>query len=159
MPDRGVVTKGQFEGKEVLGINLTFDKRYITLSPVASLIGLAFRLVDPDHLIGEVDDIGITVALIPSSTPGVEKGRRHNPLNVAFLNGTVKGKDVFIPMEYVVGGQEFVGKGWMMLMERLAIGRSHFPACCQRGRGEICIPAHRRIRKGSLPVPSSNRAF
>ena len=124
MPDRGVVTKGQFEGKEVLGINLTFDKRYITLSPVASLIGLAFRLVDPDHLIGEVDDIGITVALIPSSIPGVEKGRRHNPLNVAFLNGTVKGKDVFIPMEYVVGGQEFVGKGWMMLMERLAIGRS-----------------------------------
>lgn len=124
MPDRGVVTKGEFEGKEVIGIKLNFDKRYITLSPVASVIGLAFRLLDPDHLIGDKEDVGITVALLPSNIPGIDVGRRHNPLGIAFLNGTVLGKDVFIPVDYIVGGIEGAGHGWKMLMERLAIGRS-----------------------------------
>jgi acyl-CoA dehydrogenase len=124
IPDFGVVCKDQHEGKEVLGIRVSWEKRYITLGPVATVLGLAFKLYDPDHLIGVQEDIGITVALIPASHPGVNIGRRHLPLNGSFMNGPNWGKGVFIPMHWVVGGQAFVGQGWRMLMECLAAGRA-----------------------------------
>ena len=124
IPDFGVVCKGEYQGKETLGIRLTWEKRYITLGPVATLLGLAFRLYDPDHLIGEQEDIGITLALVPTRHPGVNIGRRHFPLNAAFQNGPNWGKDVFIPLEWAIGGRDYVGQGWRMLMECLAAGRS-----------------------------------
>jgi acyl-CoA dehydrogenase len=107
----------------VLGINLTFNKRYITLAPVATVVGLAFRLYDPDHLLGEKEDIGITCALLPRSTPGLIIGNRHDPMGVPFQNGPVKGKDVFVPLDFIIGGQAYAGQGWRMLMEALAAGR------------------------------------
>ena len=123
IPDTGIVCKGEFEGKKVLGIKLNFDKRYITLAPVATVIGLAFRLFDPDHLIGEEDDYGITCALIPRHLDGVEIGRRHFPVGTPFHNGPIQGTDVFIPMSYIIGGQDMVGQGWRMLVECLSVGR------------------------------------
>ncbi len=124
IPDLGIVCRGTHEGREVLGIRVTWEKRYITLAPVATLLGLAFQLHDPDRLLGGEEDIGITLALIPTSHPGVNRGRRHNPLGCAFMNGPTTGKDVFIPMDWVIGGQAQVGNGWRMLMECLAAGRS-----------------------------------
>ncbi len=124
MPDTGVICKGEWEGKQTLGLRLNWEKRYITLGPVATLLGLAFKAHDPDHLLGEEEDLGISLALIPTDTPGVEIGRRHLPLGAAFMNGPNSGKDVFIPLEYVIGGQEMLGKGWMMLMNCLSVGRS-----------------------------------
>jgi acyl-CoA dehydrogenase len=125
IPDFGVVCRGEWKGKrDVLGIRLTWEKRYITLGPIATLLGLAFRLYDPDHLLGDKDDIGITLGLIPTDTPGVHIGRRHLPLNAVFMNGPNWGKDVFVPMEYVIGGVEYAGEGWKMLMNCLAAGRS-----------------------------------
>jgi acyl-CoA dehydrogenase len=124
IPDYGVVCKGTWQGKETLGMRVTWDKRYITLGPVATLLGLAFRLYDPEHLLGEVEDLGITCALVPTSTPGVNIGRRHLPLNAVFQNGPNWGKDVFMPIDWIIGGKEYAGKGWMMLMNCLAAGRS-----------------------------------
>ena len=124
MPDTGVICKGEWEGKETLGLRLNWEKRYITLGPVATLLGLAFKAYDPNHLLGEEEDLGISLALIPTDTQGVEIGRRHLPLGAAFMNGPNSGKDVFIPLEYLIGGQEMLGKGWMMLMNCLSVGRS-----------------------------------
>jgi acyl-CoA dehydrogenase len=124
MPDFGVVCKGVWQGKETLGMRVTWDKRYITLGPVASLLGLAFRLYDPDKLLGDNEDLGITCALVPTSTPGVNIGRRHLPLNAVFQNGPNSGKDVFMPLEWIIGGRDYAGKGWMMLMNCLAAGRA-----------------------------------
>lgn len=125
IPDYGVVCHGEFAGqKDVLGIRLTWEKRYITLAPVATLLGLAFKLYDPERLLGGETNRGITLALIPTDTPGVNIGRRHFPLNSAFLNGPTDGTDVFIPMEYIIGGTSRIGQGWRMLMECLAAGRS-----------------------------------
>lgn len=125
IPDYGVVCRGEFAGKkDVLGIRLTWEKRYITLAPVATLLGLAFKLYDPERLLGGEAERGITLALIPTNTPGVKIGRRHFPLNSAFMNGPTQGNDVFIPMDYIIGGVERVGQGWRMLMECLAAGRS-----------------------------------
>ncbi|AZF15288.1 acyl-CoA dehydrogenase [Pseudomonas sp. R3-18-08] len=124
MPDTGVICKGEWQGKETLGLRLNWEKRYITLGPVATLLGLAFKAYDPDHLLGEEEDLGISLALIPTDTPGVEIGRRHLPLGAAFMNGPNSGKDVFIPLEFLIGGQEMLGKGWMMLMNCLSVGRS-----------------------------------
>ncbi|MGU9825380.1 acyl-CoA dehydrogenase [Pseudomonas sp. LF090] len=124
MPDTGVICKGEWEGKETLGLRLNWEKRYITLGPVATLLGLAFKAHDPDHLLGDKEDLGISLALIPTDTPGVEIGRRHLPLGAAFMNGPNSGKDVFIPLEFLIGGQEMLGKGWMMLMNCLSVGRS-----------------------------------
>ncbi len=124
MPDTGIICRREFEGKEVLGICLNFDKRYITLAPVASVIGLAVHLYDPDHLIGDQTDVGITLCLIPRNHPGVEIGARHLPMQLAFMNGPIRGKDVFIPMDWIIGGPEKAGEGWRMLMECLSIGRS-----------------------------------
>ena len=124
MPDTGIICKGQWKGEEVIGLRLTWEKRYITLGPVATLLGLAFKAYDPEHLLGDKADLGITLALIPTDTPGVEIGRRHVPLGAAFMNGPNSGKDVFIPLEYLIGGQDMLGKGWMMLMNCLSVGRS-----------------------------------
>ncbi|QDM18785.1 acyl-CoA dehydrogenase [Tardiphaga sp. vice352] len=123
MVDSGIICKGTFEGREVLGLRLNWHKRYITLGPVATLIGLAFKAYDPDHLVGTEDELGITVALIPSHLDGVEIGRRHLPSMQVFQNGPNKGHDVFIPMDYIIGGQERLGQGWKMLMSALAAGR------------------------------------
>ena len=124
IPDVGIVCKGMHEGREVLGLRVTWDKRYITLAPVATLLGLAFKVFDPDRLLGGEEEPGITLALVPTSHKGVEIGRRHIPLSAAFMNGPTWGKDVFIPMDWVIGGREQVGRGWRMLMECLAAGRS-----------------------------------
>ncbi|MCG4453559.1 acyl-CoA dehydrogenase [Pseudomonas sp. MMS21-TM103] len=124
MPDTGIICKGQWQGEEVLGLRLNWEKRYITLGPVATLLGLAFKAYDPDHLLGEQEDLGISLALVPTETPGVEIGRRHLPLGAAFMNGPNSGKDVFIPLNYLIGGQDMLGKGWMMLMNCLSVGRS-----------------------------------
>ncbi|MDX3907328.1 MAG: acyl-CoA dehydrogenase [Pigmentiphaga sp.] len=123
MVDRGVVCKGSWEGREVLGIRLNWHKRYITLGPVATVLGLAFKLYDPDRLLGDREELGITVALVPTQAPGVEIGRRHIPSMQVFQNGPNRGKDVFIPLDAVIGGAERVGQGWQMLMTALAAGR------------------------------------
>jgi acyl-CoA dehydrogenase len=123
MTDSGVVCRGTWQGREVLGIRLNWHKRYITLAPVATVIGLAFKLHDPDHLIGEREEIGITVALVPTNLPGVEIGRRHLPTMMVFQNGPTVGRDVFIPLDNVIGGVAQAGKGWKMLMSALAAGR------------------------------------
>lgn len=123
MIDRGVVCRGQHEGREVLGIRLNWNKRYITLSPVATVLGLAFKLYDPDHLLGERDSLGITCALVNTRAEGVAIGRRHVPAMTFFQNGPNQGHDVFIPLDDVIGGVERVGQGWKMLMTALAAGR------------------------------------
>src|SRR5688500_15061816 len=124
IPDFGVVCKGTWQGREVLGMRVTWDKRYITLGPIATLLGLAFRLYDPERLLGEETDLGITCALVPTHTPGVNIGRRHLPLNAVFQNGPNSGKDVFMPLDWIIGGPQYAGKGWMMLMGCLAAGRA-----------------------------------
>jgi acyl-CoA dehydrogenase len=123
MIDSGIICKGNFEGREVLGLKLNWHKRYITLGPVATLLGLAFKAYDPDHLVGQQEELGITVALIPTDLPGVEIGRRHLPAMQVFQNGPNWGHDVFIPLDYIIGGQERIGEGWKMLMTALAAGR------------------------------------
>ena len=120
----GIVEHGTWNGEQVLGLRLNWEKRYITLAPVATLIGLAFQLKDPDHLLGNTVDRGITCALIPHDLPGVEIGRHHDPMGVPFNNGPIIGKDVFVPLDAIIGGQEQIGHGWRMLMESLAAGRS-----------------------------------
>ena len=123
MIDTGIICKSQFEGREVLGLRLNWHKRYITLGPVATLLGLAFKAYDPDHLVGHDEDLGITVALIPTHLSGVEIGRRHLPAMQVFQNGPNRGHDVFIPMDYIIGGEARLGQGWKMLMTALAAGR------------------------------------
>ena len=121
--DTGIICRGQFAGEDVLGIKLTWNKRYITLAPVATVLGLAFRLYDPDHLLGDTEELGITCALIPTDLPGISIGRRHFPLNICFMNGPTQGKDVFVPLSFIIGGAEMAGQGWRMLMECLGEGR------------------------------------
>jgi acyl-CoA dehydrogenase len=123
IPDYGVVCKGQWEGKEVLGMRLTWNKRYITLAPVATVLGLAFKLRDPQGLLGDKEDLGITCALIPTNVKGVEIGNRHFPLNVPFQNGPTRGKDIFVPIDFIIGGEKMAGQGWRMLVECLSVGR------------------------------------
>ena len=121
--DSGVICKGTFEGKTIIGIRLNWDKRYITLAPIATVLGLAFKLYDPDHLIGDRTNYGITAALIPTDLPGVTIGRRHFPINIPFQNGPTQGKDVFVPLDSIIGGPEMAGQGWRMLVELLSVGR------------------------------------
>jgi acyl-CoA dehydrogenase len=151
IPDTGVVCRGVYEGREVVGIRLDFSKRYITLAPVATVIGLAFRLYDPDRLLGgEKTDYGITCALIPRGTPGVSVGRRHFPLNVPFQNGPVSGKDVFVPLDAIIGGPKMAGQGWRMLVEQLSVGRCiSLPSSSAGGAkaGTFATTAYARIRK------------
>jgi acyl-CoA dehydrogenase len=148
--DTGVVCRGIHEGREVLGIRLNFSKRYITLAPVATVIGLAFRLYDPDKLIGNIADIGITCALIPRDTPGIEIGRRHFPLNIPFQNGPIQGTNVFVPVDSIIGGTKMAGKGWRMLIEQLSVGRCiSLPASATGGAMTAAwtTGAYARIRK------------
>jgi len=139
IPDYGIVCFGEHAGKRVLGLRLTWDKRYITLGPVATLLGLAFRAHDPDRLLGDREDLGITCALIPTNHPGVHIGRRHMPLNTVFQNGPNHGSDVFIPMEWVIGGQPMLGKGWRMLMECLAAGRGISLPSSNTGMAKLAV--------------------
>ena len=150
IPDYGIVCWGEHEGKRVLGLRVTWDKRYITLGPVATLLGLAFRAYDPDHLLGDREDLGITCALIPTSHPGVEIGRRHMPLNAVFQNGPNSGRDVFIPMDWVIGGQPMLGHGWRMLMECLAAGRGISLPSSNTGMAKLAVRAiggYARVRQ------------
>jgi len=149
IPDTGIVCKGIFEDKEVLGLRLNWEKRYITLGPVATILGLAFKAYDPDGLIGDEVDLGITCALIPTDTKGVSIGNRHFPLNSAFMNGPNRGKDVFIPMDYIIGGQDNIGNGWRMLVESLSAGRGISLPAMGAAAGKACARAtgaYARIR-------------
>lgn len=137
IPDKGIVCKGEWNGKEVLGLKVTWNKRYITLAPVATLIGLAIKVYDPEHLIGEQDDIGVTCVMVPRDTDGVNAGARHLPMNTVFMNGPTWGTEVFIPMEQVIGGQDMLGKGWKMLLECLSIGRSISLPALGTGAGKL----------------------
>lgn len=130
MRSEGVVCRGVFEGRHVLGMRLTWDKRYITLAPIATVLGLAFKLRDPERLLGGEVELGITCALIPVSTPGVVTGERHDPLGIPFMNGPTRGRDVFVPLDFIIGGPAMAGRGWTMLMQCLAAGRgSRFRRC------------------------------
>ncbi|NWD72863.1 acyl-CoA dehydrogenase [Pseudomonas gingeri] len=156
IPDLGVVCKGTFEGEEVLGFSVTWDKRYITLGPIATVLGLAFRAEDPDGLLGSPGSLGITCALIPTSHPGVQHGRRHWPLNAVFQNGPTQGRNVFIPLDWVIGGREQVGNGWRMLMECLAAGRAISLPSANVGLGKVAVrgtTAYAAMRKQfGLPI-------
>jgi len=123
IPDSGIVCMGSWQGQQVLGMRLSWNKRYITLAPVATVLGLAFKLSDPDKLLGDTEDLGITCALIPTQTPGVEIGQRHFPLNVPFQNGPTRGNDIFVPIDFIIGGPAMAGQGWRMLVECLSVGR------------------------------------
>ena len=150
LPDYGVVCEGEWQGAKVLGVKLTFDKRYITLAPVATVIGLAFRLHDPDGLLGDQVDRGITLALVPHDTPGLEIGRRHMPLNCTFQNGPVRGKEMFLPLSTLIGGEDYIGHGWRMLVECLSVGRGiTLPSTTAGGMkaGALVTGAYARIRK------------
>ncbi len=151
MPDEGIVCTGEFEGKkDVLGIRLNWEKRYITLGPVATLLGLAFKLYDPDGLLGDKEAFGITVALIPTDTPGISIGNRHFPLDAAFQNGPNLGTDVFIPIDWVIGGKAQVGNGWRMLMECLGEGRSISLPALSTGAAKLAsrvTGAYARVRR------------
>lgn len=136
IPDTGVICKGKIDGKEVVGMRLNFAKRWITLAPVATVVGLAFKLYDPDNLLGEESDLGITCALIPADTPGVEIGRRHYP-GSPFMNGPINGKDVFVPLDTIIGGPDMAGKGWRMLIECLGAGRGVSLPALATASGEI----------------------
>jgi len=150
IPDFGIVCKQTVDGVETLGIKLTFDKRYITLAPIATVIGLAFRMYDPEKLLGDKEDLGITLALLPRSTPGLQIGRRHFPLNVPFQNGPVHGKDMFVPLSTLIGGPHMAGHGWRMLVECLSVGRAiSLPSSATGGvRAAVAsVGSYARMRK------------
>ncbi len=150
IPDQGIVCRQKVNGQDILGMRLTWDKRYITLCPVATIIGLAFRLFDPENLLGKGHDVGICCALIPAATPGVIKGRRHFPLNTAFLNGPTQGNDVFVPIDCLIGGIAMAGSGWRMLMECLSAGRAiSLPSSASGGVQALALAsgAYARVRK------------
>lgn len=145
IPDFGVVERGDYtdprtgdKHTDVLGIRVTFEKRWITLAPVATVVGLAFKLKDPNKLLGDKEDIGITCALLPQGIEGLNQGRRHYPNNSPFMNGPISGKDVFIPVDWIIGGQEYAGQGWRMLMECLAIGRCISLPALSAAKGKLC---------------------
>ena len=156
MRDIGYVTRGTYQGKDTLGVRLSWDKRYITLGPKATLVGLAFRLFDKDNLLGKGEDVGITLALIPADHPGVNIGRRHLPSGAAFPNGPNWGNDVFIPIDWIIGGEKMAGHGWRMLMECLSAGRAiSLPSSATAGAKTMLrvTSAYARIRKQfGLPV-------
>jgi len=156
IPDTGVICKGLWRGAEIVGVKLNFSKRYITLAPVATVVGLAFRLFDPEHLMGDRADLGITCALIPRDTPGVSIGRRHFPLNVPFQNGPIQGKDVFVPLDALIGGFPMAGQGWRMLVEQLSVGRCISLPSNATGGAQAAVyasAAYARIRRQfNMPI-------
>jgi acyl-CoA dehydrogenase len=150
LPDSGIVCRGQWNGEEILGMRLTFDKRYITLAPVATVIGLAFKMYDPEGLLGDEKELGITCALLPRNTKGMEIGNRHFPLNVPFQNGPIRGQDIFVPLDYIIGGTKMIGQGWRMLVECLSVGRViTLPSTSAGGAKSIALAtgAFARIRR------------
>jgi len=150
LPDSGIVCRGQWNGEEILGMRLTFDKRYITLAPVATVIGLAFKMYDPEGLLGDEKELGITCALLPRNTKGMEIGNRHFPLNVPFQNGPIRGQDIFVPLDYIIGGTKMIGQGWRMLVECLSVGRViTLPSTSAGGAKSIALAtgAYARIRR------------
>jgi acyl-CoA dehydrogenase len=156
IPDTGVVGRGTWQGREVLGLTLNFSKRYITLAPVATVIGLAFRMFDPEKLLGERADLGITVALIPRDTPGISIGRRHFPLNIPFQNGPIQGENVFVPLDCIIGGPAMAGQGWRMLVEQLSVGRCISLPSNATGSAKAAVwatGAYARVRRQfNLPI-------
>ena len=156
IPDTGIICKGDWQGSEIVGIKLNFSKRYITLAPVATVVGLAFRLFDPDRLMGEKWDLGITCALIPRDTPGVTIGRRHFPMNVPFQNGPILGVDVFVPMDAIIGGFQMAGQGWRMLVEQLSVGRCISLPSSATGAAQAAVyasAAYARVRRQfNMPI-------
>ena len=156
IPDTGVICKGRWQGADIIGIKLNFSKRYITLAPIATVVGLAFRLFDPERLMGDVKDLGITCALIPRDTPGVSIGRRHFPLNVAFQNGPIQGVDVFVPIDAIIGGFAMAGQGWRMLVEQLSVGRCISLPSNATGGAQAAVyasAAYARIRRQfNMPI-------
>lgn len=154
--DTGIICRDFYQGEEIVGIRLNWDKRYITLAPVATLVGVAFQLYDPEHLIGDTVNVGITLALIPAHHPGVEMGDRHIPLHLAFMNGPTRGKNVFIPVDWIIGGVKRAGDGWQMLMESLSIGRSISLPALSSACGQLTYRmtgAYARIRKQfNMPI-------
>lgn len=138
MTDTGIVCRGEYNGQSCLGLSVSWNKRYITLAPVATVLGLAFKMYDPDHLLGEKEELGITVALIPTDHPGVEIGRRHFPMSMAFMNGPTKGDKVFIPLDWIIGGVEQAGHGWKMLVECLSEGRAISLPALSTATGKLC---------------------
>ncbi|HSY96517.1 MAG TPA: acyl-CoA dehydrogenase [Steroidobacteraceae bacterium] len=156
IPDTGVICKGRWQGADIIGIKLNFSKRYITLAPIATVVGLAFRLFDPERLMGGVEDLGITCALIPRDTPGVSIGRRHFPLNVAFQNGPIQGVDVFAPIDAIIGGFAMAGQGWRMLVEQLSVGRCISLPSNATGGAQAAVyasAAYARIRRQfNMPI-------
>lgn len=156
IPDTGVVCRGMWQGREIVGLKLNFTKRYITLAPVATVIGLAFRMFDPNKLLGGKADIGITCALLPRSTPGITIGRRHFPINVPFQNGPIQGKDVFVPLDVIIGGTKLAGAGWRMLVEQLSVGRCiSLPSNATGGAkaGVWATGAYARVRRQfNMPI-------
>jgi acyl-CoA dehydrogenase len=156
IPDTGVICKGPWQGSEIVGIKLNFSKRYITLAPVATVVGLAFRLFDPERLMGEATDLGITCALIPRDTPGLAIGRRHFPLNVPFQNGPLLGIDVFVPIDAIIGGFTMAGQGWRMLVEQLSVGRCISLPSSATGGAQAAVyasAAYARIRRQfNMPI-------
>ena len=158
MPDTGIVCKGMWQGKEVLGLRLNFSKRYITLAPVATVIGLAFRHVRSGQTARRAGRISASpCALIPRSTPGVTIGRRHFPLNVPFQNGPIQGKDVFVPLDYIIGGPKMAGQGWRMLVEQLSVGPLHLAAVQRHGRRQGRGVRLRRLRAHPPAVQHAGR--
>ena len=148
--DQGIVCYGEYEGKKVKGVRLTWNKRYITLAPIATVLGIAFRLYDPEKLLSEEIDRGITLCLVPTSHPGVEIGNRHYPLRLAFLNGPTRGKEVFIPLDWMIGGEAMIGQGWKMLMDCLSIGRAISLPALSSACGQLVYRmtgAYARLRK------------
>ncbi|MFQ6023959.1 MAG: acyl-CoA dehydrogenase [Acidiferrobacterales bacterium] len=146
----GVVMRGRFDGEETLGICLNWRKRYITLAPVATVIGLAFRLQDPDGLLGDSEDLGITCALIPRDLPGIDIGKLHDPMGIPFYNGPIVGRDVFVPLDFIIGGRQGAGQGWRMLMESLAAGRSISLPALSVGAAELAtrlVGAYATVRE------------
>lgn len=156
IPDFGIICKGEWEGEEMLGMRLTWNKRYITLAPIATVLGLAFKLRDPDHLLGDEEELGITCALIPTHIKGVEIGRRHFPLNVPFQNGPTRGDNVFVPLDFIIGGPAMAGQGWRMLVECLSVGRGiTLPSNSTGGVKMLALAtgAYSRIRRQfKLPI-------
>ena len=138
MSDRGVVCKGLWQGEEVIGIRLTFNKRYITLAPIATLLGLAIDLYDPEALLSDNSHPGISLCLIPLPHPGIQRHTRHQPIGAQFMNGPLRGQDVFIPANWIIGDVAKAGQGWRMLMECLAVGRAISLPAMATANAKLC---------------------
>lgn len=136
--DTGIICQGEYQGKKTIGLRLNWNKRYITLAPRATLMGIAVKVYDPDSYLEHKEDLGITFCLVPTHLPGVSNGKRHRPLNTAFVNGPTLGEDVFIPLDNIIGGPSMIGKGWEMMMASLSVGRAISLPAVSCGTAKLC---------------------